>query len=295
MKIHKKKITAVVLSLIMCIMSTSAFASYNIKYSYPISEYDGNFYVIISGSGALPDGQLTEYKYDQNQGTATTIEIKSGITSIGNYNFANWGSSSYPIIDIQLPDTLESIGDYAFSNVIYDSDYDDSNWSGSVAVDFCIPSSVTTIGTNAFKYFTADKIIIHKPRNSISGSPWGFDGEIIWDGTADLTDTTSNTISVGSISSQVYTGSAITPDVTVTCNGGVLEKGTDYTVTYTNNTNVGTATVKITGKGSYTGTLTTTFKITQKSVSGLTVSTIANQTYTGSAITPTVVVTDTAR
>lgn len=285
MKIHKKKITAVVLSLIMCFVSMSAFASYDIKYSRPVSECDGNYYIIISGSGALPNGQLAEYSYDQNHGTATSIEIKSGITSIGTYNFANWGDNlGHPIIDIQLPDTLTSIGDYAFANVIYDSDYDDSNWSGSVAVDFCIPSSVTTIGTNAFKNFTADTITIHKPRNSISGSPWGFDGEIIWDGTADLTDTSS--ISVGNIGSQVYTGSAITPDVTVTCNGAELEKGTDYTLTYTNNTNIGTATVKITGKGSYTGTITKTFAITKKSVSGLTISAIANQTYTGSAIAP---------
>jgi hypothetical protein len=42
-----------------------------------------------------------------------------------------------------------------------------------------------------------------------------------------------------------------------------LKAGTDYTVAYKNNTNVGTATVTVTGKGSYTGTKSATFKITQ--------------------------------
>ncbi|MCD8156923.1 MAG: hypothetical protein LUD53_05755, partial [Clostridiales bacterium] len=40
----------------------------------------------------------------------------------------------------------------------------------------------------------------------------------------------------------------------------------DYTVSYSENTEVGTATITITGSGSYTGTLTYTFAITKQSV-----------------------------
>ena len=40
-----------------------------------------------------------------------------------------------------------------------------------------------------------------------------------------------------------------------------LEKDTDYTVAYSNNTHVGTATITITGIGNYTGTATKTFKV----------------------------------
>jgi hypothetical protein len=47
-------------------------------------------------------------------------------------------------------------------------------------------------------------------------------------------------------------------------NGKTLTAGTDYTVSYKNNTDPGKATVTITGKGSYTGTKTTTFKIVPK-------------------------------
>lgn len=44
----------------------------------------------------------------------------------------------------------------------------------------------------------------------------------------------------------------------------VLKKGTDYTVSYKNNKNIGTATVTFTGKGKYTGEIQKTFKITVK-------------------------------
>ena len=58
-----------------------------------------------------------------------------------------------------------------------------------------------------------------------------------------------------------YDGKAKTPTVTVKNGTKTLTKGTDYTVAYKNNTNAGTATVTITGKGSYKGTITKTFTI----------------------------------
>ena len=66
---------------------------------------------------------------------------------------------------------------------------------------------------------------------------------------------------ISGISNKSYTGKNITQSITVKYNGKTLKKGTDYTVSYSNNKSIGTATVKITGKGSYTGTITKTFKI----------------------------------
>lgn len=63
---------------------------------------------------------------------------------------------------------------------------------------------------------------------------------------------------------QVYNGSALTPDVSVTLDDKTLTKDTDYTVSYENNTNAGTATVTVTGTGNYTGTATGTFAITDE-------------------------------
>ena len=50
---------------------------------------------------------------------------------------------------------------------------------------------------------------------------------------------------------QTYTGSAITPEPTVIAGSFNLTKGTDYDYSYTNNTNVGTATVRATFQGLY--------------------------------------------
>ena len=66
---------------------------------------------------------------------------------------------------------------------------------------------------------------------------------------------------VSGISTKAFTGKNITQSITVKYNGKTLENGTDYTVSYSSNKNIGTATVKIAGKCSYTGTITKTFKI----------------------------------
>lgn len=64
-----------------------------------------------------------------------------------------------------------------------------------------------------------------------------------------------------------YTGAAIMPTVTVTSKTGVMTLGVDYTVSYENNVNVGTATIHITGIGAYAGTnRDITFQIVENKV-----------------------------
>ena len=93
--------------------------------------------------------------------------------------------------------------------------------------------------------------------------------------------------------SYVYDGTAKTPAVNITVEKGepmpVLD--TDYTVTYSDNTNVGTGKATITGKGNFTGTVEKSFTITAKSLSGAQFSTIPDQTYTGNEIKPEPTVT----
>ena len=78
------------------------------------------------------------------------------------------------------------------------------------------------------------------------------------------TDLSTCTMTV-SQSAYTYTGKAITPTVTITDGANTLKKGTDYTLTYSNNTNAGTAKVTATGKGSYTGSLAAEFTIKKTS------------------------------
>ena len=87
-----------------------------------------------------------------------------------------------------------------------------------------------------------------------------------------------------------YTGSQLKPTVTVKNGAATLKSGTDYTVAYTNNIKVGTATVTITGKAKYSGKITKTFKINAISIAKATASGISNKYYTGKAITQAVVV-----
>ena len=103
----------------------------------------------------------------------------------------------------------------------------------------------------------------------------------------DTKEFTVTPVSLGTIATPantVYTGSAITPTPTVTAVvDGVsttLEFGTDYTLSYSNNTNVGTATVTATGIGNFEGTVSSTWQIT-----GATITVTANDqsfTYDGS-------------
>lgn len=86
------------------------------------------------------------------------------------------------------------------------------------------------------------------------------------DSTADSETINISALTTGKISNQAYSGKAIKPTVTVKDGDKKLVNGTDYTVSYKNNTNIGTATVTITGKGNYTGTKTLTFKIVPKKV-----------------------------
>ena len=67
-------------------------------------------------------------------------------------------------------------------------------------------------------------------------------------------------VTIGTITDQSYTGSAITPDPKVTDGTTELKKDKDYTVSCTDKY-VGTATLTITGKGNYTGTKTANFTI----------------------------------
>lgn len=66
-----------------------------------------------------------------------------------------------------------------------------------------------------------------------------------------------------SVAAQNYTGSQLTPVPTVTLDGKSLESGTDFTTSYSNNVKVGTANITVTGKGDYTGSASSTFKITR--------------------------------
>ena len=69
-------------------------------------------------------------------------------------------------------------------------------------------------------------------------------------------------IPIDPLPSKTYTGSPHTQDLSMIKHGEAeFDEGTDYTVSYKNNTNAGTASVIFTGKGNVVGSVTKTFKI----------------------------------
>lgn len=76
---------------------------------------------------------------------------------------------------------------------------------------------------------------------------------------------------ISKIANQTYTGAEIRPNITVTYGNLILSEGVDYDVTYQNNTEIGTATVGVTGLGQYAGiiNLSTSFDIVPAQVSDL--------------------------
>ncbi len=72
------------------------------------------------------------------------------------------------------------------------------------------------------------------------------------------------------IPDQTYTGAASTPDVVIKNGDYTLVKDVDYTLSYLNNSTVGTGIVTVTGKGKYAGLKIQSFNIIIPQVTGLT-------------------------
>ncbi|SEK89370.1 dockerin type I domain-containing protein [Ruminococcus albus] len=99
-----------------------------------------------------------------------------------------------------------------------------------------------------------------------------------------------------STTSYVYDGTAKQPAVTVKIGSKTLTKGTDYTVTYSANTDAGTASVTVRGMGSYSGSVTKNFTINKKNISSLSKKlSQTSYTYDGTAKKPTVTIKDGTR
>lgn len=138
---------------------------------------------------------------------------------------------------------------------------------------------------------------------SVSGSSLGvntvtFTGMGVYLGTKTLTFNVvardiakQDRIEVSGLEDLVYTGSALPPTFSVRDIelGLDLVSGTDYTYQFANNTNAGIATLNLTGKGNYTGTVSFTFNIEEKDLSDGSFTLSNNSfTYNGQAQVPTV-------
>lgn len=192
--------------------------------------------------------------------------IPAGVTEIDDWAFGECQN----LEKAMLPDGLKSIGEAAFYEC---PELTDSN----------IQDSVTTLGGYAFSCCPKLKDM------TIPDTIDNF-GECVFEDTPGVTIDTSRKYfipTVDGIKDLSYTGSEITqPDMEITVNGMTLKEDSDYEVSYSSNTEIGTATMDINFKGQYVGHLTRTFNVVQIEMSdeNITVAGIHNTRYTGKKI-----------
>nr|WP_294409534.1 leucine-rich repeat domain-containing protein [uncultured Ruminococcus sp.] len=241
---------------------------------------DNNYY--SSKDGVLFNKNKTKLIQYPIGNSRTTYSIPNSIMSVDDFNFF----ACTNLTTIIIPNSVKDIGRSAF-------------YGCSSLTSVIIPNSITSIGTYAFALCDALKNIYYNGTKSewknIEIDEWG--NEILTNATIHYNSTgdsdTQKEISSCTISlptaTQYFRGTRIRPVVTIKDGTKVLKSGTDYTVSYTNNLSVGKATVTITGKGDYTGTVTKNFDIVQRSIGNCDVELgAANYYFNGTRIKPTV-------
>ena len=87
-----------------------------------------------------------------------------------------------------------------------------------------------------------------------------YKGKVVVEYTIDPRPVSATAVSVNQ-GARIYNKAGHKPNATVTVAGKTLKKDRDYSITYRNNLEVGTANILVRGKGNYTGTVKKTFRI----------------------------------
>ena len=242
-----------------------------IDYAF-ICNYKGNDIEVKvpANDRSIPIKEIEISAFADNK-TMKTVTIPEGITLLEAGAFANCRN----LESVKLPSTLKEIQYGAFQNCVS-------------LKEIRIPKTVTIMTGEYYDYDKRVDADIFKGCKNLTiicdpGSralQYAFDYNIRYSLTSkiniksdkdmwDYIDTQNKNYSGKAKKTEIYlTYSYTLKDAWGDYNYSYydLKEGTDYTVSYQNNTNIGTATVTITGKGNYTGTITKTFKIVPKKV-----------------------------
>ncbi len=257
---------------------SGATLTYNGTMQYPTPGLSG----LVSGDDVKLNVDTTSAGINAGSGYKVTVTGASG-ADMGNYKL---GSETYSkTYSIEKASITSATVTFAVTNYTYNGSAQTPTPTVKLGTKTLTPGTDYTVAyTNNTNAGTATATITgagnYKDTATAKGS-FTIDPKTITGSFLTLSGT-----------SATYTGSAIT-SITATVKDGTttLNTTSHYSVAYTNNTNVGSATITVTGKGNYTGTASKDFTITAKALtnSNATV-TLGTTTYTydGSAKTPSV-------
>lgn len=243
--------------------------------SFPYDGSDKRPEVTVkSGNNTLTASSDYTVSYSKNRAVGTAT-----VTVTGKNNYTGSASKTFSIVPADIANFTASLSTETFS-------YNGSEKEPSVTVKsgnktLTSGTDFTVSYSNNINVGTASAVITGK--GNYSGS---ITKEFIIT-PADFSKLTAS-LAAGTFS---YDGTEKKPEVTVKSGSKQLTSGTDFTVSYTDNINVGTAKAVITGKGNYSGTITKSFKITQADLSKFTASLSADSfIYDGAEKKPVVTV-----
>lgn len=217
-----------------------------------------------SGDYQIPDGTVSvgdyAFYYCVN---VSSITIPGSVRSLGEGAFGNCSSLTKTVLN----EGLEEIGEYAFQ-------------SSSGIRDIIIPASVKSVGKNGLRLSSEcrirvlstdtiwaddafrDSALIAGKKDSTLQKYAEDRGYMFVELSADNRIPLQNEWFEQITPEYEYNGKSHEPEIESSESAPELEQGSDYEVTYENNINAGTATVKITGKDIFCGTVERSFKIT---------------------------------
>ena len=243
--------------------------------SFPYDGSDKRPEVTVkSGNNTLTASSDYTVSYSNNRAVGTAT-----VTISGRNNYTGSASKSFRIVPADIANFTVSLSASTFG-------YDGSKKKPSATVrsgnkTLTSGTDFTVSYSNNVNVGTASAVITGK--GNYSGS---ITKEFIIT-PADFSKLTAS-LAAGTFS---YDGTEKKPEVTVKSGSKQLTSGTDFTVSYTDNINVGTAKAVITGKGNYSGTITKSFKITQADLNKFTASLSADSfIYDGAEKKPVVTV-----
>ena len=247
-------------------------------YTYTGSEIEPSFAVKVGEETIPADNYTVTYTDNLNVGEGS-LSVASKTSSNYSFNIENTFTITKAPLTVTAVDTFVVFGKTISKDTVWYEGFvgndDESVLNGVLQYDFSYH-----LGDNVGNYtitpkgLTAGNYEITFVPGKLTVNPKEIEGFVV----------------EFALSQLPYTGEALTPALSVSDGCVILVAGTDYTVEYTDNTDPGTATATITGKGNYNGTITKEFTILEPDEPYLSFEPGQQFTYSGSAITPAVVV-----